>query len=171
VAIESDSGGFAEAVGKSWTDKGAVAASVAVAVPLAVVAVALGAGAMLHRWCCNWAVTTIYRGSWLEVSFFLVSQLPLCCDSPGPTTCWGSGHHSARTKGGADASTVFKGTVQPDFHFVFWYTLIGLGLNMNRFWFLNFSETPTICQQRWLFSHRSGETFSEKLNFLENFSY
>ncbi len=29
----------------------------------------------------------------------------------------------------------FKGTVQRDFNFVFWHILIGLGLNMNRFYF------------------------------------
>jgi hypothetical protein len=55
----------------------------------------------------------------------------------------------------------FIGTVQRDI-------LIGLGLNMNRFYFYNFSKAPTILDQRTFSSRGSGEILLEKLNFLEN---
>ncbi len=47
----------------------------------------------------------------------------------------------------------FKGTVQRDFNSVFWHKWIDLCLNMNRFWFINFSESPTIFDLRNSSSH------------------
>ncbi len=65
-------------------------------------------------------------------------------------------------------SSELKGTVQRDFNYVFWHILIGLGLNTNRFYFKNFSEAPTILDQRTFSSRGSGEILSEKLFFSEN---
>jgi hypothetical protein len=63
----------------------------------------------------------------------------------------------------------FKGTVQRDFNLVFLHILIGLGLNMNRFYLKNVSEAPLILDQRTFSSCGSGEILSEKLYFSENF--
>jgi hypothetical protein len=44
-------------------------------------------------------------------------------------------------------STTLKGTVQRDFHSVFWHKWIGLGLNRKLHLVLNFFESPTILDQ------------------------
>ncbi len=63
----------------------------------------------------------------------------------------------------------FKGTVQRDFHSVFWHLRIGLGLNKDRFWFKKFSEAPTILDRRKFSSRGWGENVSKKLYFSEKF--
>jgi hypothetical protein len=61
-----------------------------------------------------------------------------------------------------------KGLLHKIFKPVYWPVWMQLGLNKNRFWFLNFEEAPSIWGSHFKFWCVSVQTFSEILRISEN---
>jgi hypothetical protein len=62
-----------------------------------------------------------------------------------------------------------KGLSHEIFGPVYWPVWMHLGLNKNRFWFLNFKEAPSIWGSHFKFLCVSVQTFSEILRISENY--
>ncbi len=61
----------------------------------------------------------------------------------------------------------FRGTIAWDFYLFFLPVWIHLGLNVKRFWFLNFNKVPSILDKYFKFWCVSGQTFHEILRISE----